>query len=123
MIHTSGLTFDIEETPQQTVVRCAGNIVLEEREFFQNTIRKLMSDGKCTVVDLADVTYIDSSGLGALVSLWSSAQKQSVKIEIVWGEPHPNRCGTNDKRPRPKFGIGKLLHLTGLDRVFASAPR
>lgn len=52
------------------VVRCRGRIVSgDEARFLQSEIEKLTTQTKNVVLQLAEVTYIDSGGLGSLVRL------------------------------------------------------
>lgn len=56
------------------------------------------------IVDLAGVTFIDSTGLGALVRIRNIALE--VNKEVTFRDPSPR--------------VQKLFKLTGLDSVFAA---
>jgi anti-sigma B factor antagonist len=62
------------------------------------------TDGRArhVVVDLADVTFIDSAGLGALVGAHRRMQEGGGRLSIV--------------RPPPL--VARAFELTGLDEVF-----
>ena len=87
----SRLNFDVEKNSTNTIVRCIGEIRSETCTLFEDTVRSLIFEGICVVVDLKNVTFIDSSGLGALVRVWSSARKRSAQVDFRWREPHVRR--------------------------------
>ncbi len=68
-----------------TVVDAAGRIVLgEETNILRERMKELLASGaKKIVLNLASVDFIDSSGLGALVGLHSTAQAQGAKIRLA----------------------------------------
>ena len=50
----------------------------------RDTVRELLSKGqKNVLLNLGDVSYIDSSGLGELVSSYTSAANQGAKVKLV----------------------------------------
>jgi len=67
-----------------SVVKLDGRIVLgEESNSLREKLKSLVSDGKKKIVlDLADVKYIDSSGLGVLVAAHVSAKNQGASVRL-----------------------------------------
>jgi anti-anti-sigma factor len=61
-------------------VKCHGKLVSETTNKLRETVKPLLPEGGKIVIDLADVEHLDSSGLGALVSLKASAVKQGLCI-------------------------------------------
>jgi anti-sigma B factor antagonist len=61
-------------------VKCHGKLVSETTNQLRETVKPLLPEGGKIVIDLADVEHLDSSGLGALVSLKASAVKQGLCI-------------------------------------------
>ena len=49
----------------------------------QSTVRKLIPETKSIVLDLTEVSYMDSSGLGAIAGLYFSAQRQKCGLKLV----------------------------------------
>ena len=68
-----------------TVVEIEGRIVLgEESNSFREHIKGLLAAGKKKIVlNLANVSYIDSAGLGSLVATFSSAKGQGATLKLA----------------------------------------
>ena len=68
-----------------TVVDIEGRIVLgEESNAFRERVKGLLAAGKKKIVlNLANVTYIDSSGLGTLVATFHSARSQGATLKLA----------------------------------------
>jgi len=81
-IRPHGLKLHLEENAKKTIVHCNGKITVENSEMFQRGIRDLIpeSRGQNTattyriVLDLSNVTHVDSTGLGALLGAWTAAK-------------------------------------------------
>jgi anti-sigma B factor antagonist len=67
-----------------TVVTLEGRIVLgEESHSFREKLKSLLAEGKKKIVlNMANIKYIDSSGLGALVAAQFSAKTQSASVRL-----------------------------------------
>ncbi len=61
-----------------------GRIVLgEESHFFREKLKSLLAEGKKKIVlNMADVSYIDSAGLGTLVAAHFSAKNKGASIRL-----------------------------------------
>lgn len=79
------MTTSTREAGNVTVVDISGRIVLgEESAALRNLVCDLLSKGhKNLLLNLADVTHIDSSGLGTLVSSYTSARKQGGDLKLL----------------------------------------
>jgi anti-anti-sigma factor len=106
-----GLKLDLDEKPEETIVYCSGKITAESAETFQTEIRghvipetrgKGVAVTTRIVLDLSKVTYIDSTGLGALLAVWTHGQRRGIDLEIV------------NLSPR----VERVVSLTKLDQVF-----
>src|SRR5215469_322916 len=62
-----------EQGNRVTTVTCHGRIVSDTAPQIKDVIKPLIAEGGRIVVDLGDVSHLDSSGLGALVGLKASA--------------------------------------------------
>ena len=68
------------------VVKVSGRIELGEGSAaIREVVRDLLARGrKKIVLDLADVDYIDSAGLGALVSAFTSVRNEGGDLKLVY---------------------------------------
>jgi len=68
-----------------TVLDIDGRIVLgEESNAFRERVKALLAAGKKKIVlNLANVTYIDSAGLGTLVATFHSARSQGAVLKLA----------------------------------------
>jgi anti-anti-sigma factor len=114
----SQLSFEIEQAAQETIVHCSGRIVSETCDLLRDTIRELISQGKSIVLDLSKVAFMDSAGLGTLVSVWSSAKKRAAGVDIRWSKPGTTVSGPDVKIVNQNERVQKLFRLTRLDRLF-----
>ena len=57
-----------------SIVRCSGRLVAGCTDAFQREIKPLIPEYKRIVVDMRDVTHVDSMGLGTIVRLYVSAK-------------------------------------------------
>ena len=68
-----------------TVVDLSGRITLGEGSVvLRDTVRDLISKGdKRILLNLGDVTYIDSSGIGELVSAFTTVRNQGGELKLL----------------------------------------
>ncbi len=71
-----------EEVNGTTVLICNGRLTIGVADDFKAKVKSLFSDGKPVILDLSAVTQMDSSGLGALVSLWVSSRSGSSPLHF-----------------------------------------
>jgi anti-anti-sigma factor len=102
--------YDIEKSQDEsigpiTVVICHGRVVSETAAQLKEVVKPLIPLGGRIVLDLSDVSYMDSSGLGALVGLKVSALREGYcRLEL------------RNLSPRVK----ELLRLSNLTQLFSS---
>ncbi|HUR37376.1 MAG TPA: STAS domain-containing protein [Terriglobales bacterium] len=68
-----------------TVLDLSGRITLGEGSVvLRDTIRELLGKGeKKILLNLGDVTYIDSSGIGELVSAYTAVRKEGGELKLL----------------------------------------
>jgi len=96
------LTLDVEQKGTIAVVRCHGRLVTGVNDKLYARIHELIPNHKRIVLDLTDLTHMDSTGLGTLVRLLVSAKSAGCSLELI-------NLGTR---------IRHLLGLTNLLGVF-----
>ncbi len=76
---------NVRKVGDVTVIDAVGRITLGEgASSFRDTIRELVSKGeKKIVLNLGDVTYIDSSGIGELVSAFTTVTNQGGQLKLL----------------------------------------
>jgi anti-sigma B factor antagonist len=79
------MTISTREVSHVTVVDIHGRITLgEETGLLRDTVRKLLAaDKKKIVLNLADVDYIDSSGVGELVSSFTAVRNAGGELKLL----------------------------------------
>jgi len=86
-----------------TIIHLRGDILFgEESSSLFNLVKDLLHKNPQIVLDLTDVTRIDSSGLGTLVALHVSARKLGSGIKLANLGEHAREA----------------LHITRLEKVF-----
>src|SRR6201992_2295787 len=68
-----------------TIVDCSGRITLGEGSIvLRDLVKDLLSKGqKKILLNLGDVSYIDSSGIGELVSAFTSVRNQGGELKLL----------------------------------------
>jgi anti-sigma B factor antagonist len=98
------LQMNTEKKAEGTIVHGSGRITSATSDLLQRTIRGLIPGTKRIVLDLAEIDYIDSSGLGTLVSVYLAASRAQCVLELA--------------NPKPR--IRDLFELSRLKAVFES---
>ncbi len=69
------------------LVNCNGRIVAGDTSALESEVRKCFADLLSVVLDLKDVTFIDSSGLGLLVRLVASTHATELRMNLCSAPP------------------------------------
>jgi len=114
MSPTATFDCDVEKSNQKdehgnelTFVRCHGRLVSENTGIIKEIVHPLLGHHGRIIVDLGDVSHLDSSGLGTLVGLKASAVRQGLCI-----------LEFTNMTPR----ILELLRITNLLQLFSPQP-
>ena len=78
-----GLTLDVARSGNTATVQCHGKLVAGVDDVLYRKVKQLLPDYKRVVLDLTDLTRMDSMGLGALVRLYVSARSAGCSLELV----------------------------------------
>ena len=93
------LWLQISERDGARVVRCSGRLTVDNTDLLKTEVRKLIPGAQCIVLDLTDLTYMDSSGLGTLVGLYVSCKTAHCSLELI----------NLSKRVRELLGLTNVL--------------
>jgi anti-anti-sigma factor len=102
--------YQIEQTRDEndftvTVVRCQGRLVSDNAAEIRKVVQPLIQQGGRIALDFADLQYLDSSGLGAIVSLKVSAINRGL-------------CVLQLRNLTPR--VRELLSMSNLLQLFSS---
>jgi anti-sigma B factor antagonist len=90
-------------SPTIKVIEPSGILDSTKAEEFRQIVEQMLVDGADVIlIDLKDITFIDSSGLGTLVVILKKIRSLERKLCI---------CSINDQ-------VKMLFELTSMDRVF-----
>jgi anti-sigma B factor antagonist len=95
----------VDSDLKMTTVRCHGRLVNQTAGELKDMVKPLITEGGSIVLDLTDVSFMDSLGLGTLVGL---------KVSAI----HQGFCTLTVVNLTPR--IQELLKLTNLTKLFAS---
>ena len=97
----------VEQANDRTVVTVAGEIDLSTSEQLDGAvIDALAKETKHLTLDLSEVTFLDSSGLGVIVKALKRAKESETVFDVITA---------NDR-------VLKVFKLTGLDAVIQIYP-
>jgi anti-sigma B factor antagonist len=88
----------------QRVFRLSGPLTFETLPPLQNALR--VETANSLFLDLTDVPYIDSAGLGSLVTACVSCNKTGRQLVLSGVQPK----------------VERVFHITGVDRLFVMFP-
>jgi anti-sigma B factor antagonist len=77
------LTFEIERDGNTALVKCHGRLVAGTTEELYQAVKHLLPQAKVVVIDLAELAYVDSTGLGTLVRLHASARGLGCELRLL----------------------------------------
>ncbi|GAC1429994.1 MAG: STAS domain-containing protein [Terriglobales bacterium] len=79
------MKISVRQVDGVTIVDSSGRITLGEGSVtLRDTVRELLGKGqKKILLNLADVNYIDSSGIGELVSAYTTVRNQGGELKLL----------------------------------------
>jgi anti-sigma B factor antagonist len=97
----SHLKLEVHITEEATVVHLSGNLTRLVSAAFKERVRDLIPQARRFVLDLSDVAYMDSSGLGAVVGAYVTAKKAGCDLKLI----------NLTKRVKELLGLTNLLSV------------
>ena len=98
---TVATSAESDEKGSYSKVRCNGKLVTASKEILQSEVRSLLPGAKRIVLDLTDLGYMDSSGLGSIIGLYVSVKSAGGQLEVI----------NLSARVRQLFSITNVLSL------------
>jgi anti-sigma B factor antagonist len=89
-------------TPDRAVLHASGELDLDTSPRLYAEVDRLLRAGQPTlVIDLSDLVFVDSSGLGTLVACWRRAEQAGTILVIL----------------NARDDVALSLQITGLDQI------
>lgn len=101
-IPTPELHLTTEQKADGVLIHGSGKINSSTADILQSTIRAAIPGNKRIVLDLTGIEYVDSTGLGTLVSVYMAANRAHCVLEIS----------------NPRQRVRDLLKITKLASIF-----
>jgi anti-sigma B factor antagonist len=79
----SPLTLEFARKGSTVVVKCNGRLVSGVNDILYTKVHELFPDTKRIILDLTELTRVDSMGLGTLVRLSVSARSAGCSLELI----------------------------------------
>ena len=95
------LTLNAERAGAKATIFCHGRLVFGVTDPLYNQVCQLLPDTKHLVLDLCDVSFMDSMGLGTLVRIYVSCKTAGCTLQLI-------HLG---KRVRELLGVAGLLNV------------
>lgn len=106
-VRTAGLQIDARQQDGVSVFVLAGRLSERECGAFVKRIGEAIEQGaRRLVVDISDLAYLSSAGLGAFITLCVEASDRGGRLVLAGENPH----------------VQRLVQLTRLDAVMEVAP-
>jgi anti-sigma B factor antagonist len=95
------LLLEVETKPESTIVRCRGRLTLSSASALRDEVKRLLPHTRDIVIDLTDVTLLDSVGLGTIAALYASVRMAGCELHLI----------NVTSRIRELFSVTRLLSL------------
>jgi anti-anti-sigma factor len=75
--------FDQQSSMDTVALLCHGKLVAGTARLLQDEVRATIPKAQTIVLDFSDVQYMDSSGLGALVSIYVTTKRAGKRLRLI----------------------------------------
>src|SRR5208282_2350055 len=82
-VPSSRFKLRIQASPESTLVICSGRLTADISAEFKEEVRALIPQTKRVVLDLGEVGFMDSSGLGAIIGVYVTAKKAQCELQMT----------------------------------------
>jgi len=95
------LRLETVTTDEAIMVKCIGHLTFDVSADFKHDIKALIPQTRNLILDLTDLAYMDSSGLGAIVSVYVTSKRSNCSLSMI----------NLNKRVKELLGITHLLSV------------
>ncbi|MDR1816327.1 MAG: STAS domain-containing protein [Clostridiales Family XIII bacterium] len=82
--------------------KLVGEVDISNAHYFKTQLETALAEKKQNIrIDLSELNYIDSTGLGVVIGCYGQIKKEGLSVKLV--DPKPN--------------VKKLLTISGFDKV------
>lgn len=106
-VATTGLRLYTYQGDDATIIQCRGPLTAEHCQALTSHVKRVIPHSKRIILDLNEVTRMDSAGLGAIAGLYASAGQAECEFFLI----NYNKS------------VRDLLRITNLLSVFESGAR
>ena len=79
-----------------------GEVDISNAHYFRKQLETALDECRQNItIDLAELNYIDSTGLGVIIGVYGSVKKDGLTVKVL----------------NPKDNVKKLLVISGLDKI------
>ena len=79
-----------------------GEVDISNAHYFKKQLEVALKEKKQNItIDLSELTYIDSTGLGVIIGVYGTIKKDGLSIKVL----------------NPRDNVKKLLNISGLDKI------
>jgi len=79
-----------------------GEVDISNAHLFKKQLETALAEKKQNItIDLSDLSYIDSTGLGVIIGAYGSIKKDGFSVKVT----------------NPRDNVKKLLSISGLDKI------
>lgn len=79
----ASLTVKCERVGDKAIVHCSGKLVSGVCGFLHKKVSELIPTSKHIVLDLTDLVWVDSMGIGTLVRLYVGCKAAGCRLELI----------------------------------------
>lgn len=102
----AGLSLTVSDEGAVRVLSLRGSVGMEEVERLERRLRELAAAGARVILDLAELTFLNSAGLGAIIAAHRRCRDGGGALGVAG----------------PREGVAQLLRITQLDRLLRIYP-